>query len=178
MPFVRSVKSVQSVFFHLHRLSAAIRTLPPIPAPSLLHRPEEAETRNRIAERPVNKDLKFHVAAAFGDGGNLLERQLSRQDNTLEPEVLHRQHTLEVVRDKLRRGMELQIGEMLPANPRDADVLHDQRIGLHLVQSRYLLNRILEIILVNDRVKGDVNLLAFPVSCSPFPVPCSLRKAK
>ena len=118
----------------------------------------------------MDEDLELHVAAALRNRRNLLERQLPCEHDALEPEVLHREDALEVVRDKLRRRMQLQPGEMLPADPRNANVLHDQRIRPHLVQSRQLLNRRLDVILVDDRIKGDVDLptpLALTVPIAP-----------
>ena len=106
----------------------------------------------------MDEHLKLHVAAALRDGRNLLQRQFARENDAFEPEILHRQHAFEVVRDKLRRGVKLKVWEMLPADPRDADVLHDQRVGPRLVESRQLLDGALDVVFVNDRVEGHVDL--------------------
>ena len=68
--------------------------------------------------------------------------------------------------------MEFQIGKMLPADPRNADVLHDQRIGPHLVKPRQLLDRVLDVVLVDDGIEGDVDLFLTRQECRVPSVRC------
>ena len=104
---------------------------------------------------PVRRDLAR--AAARGDRRHLREGQLAREDDAAEAAFLQREDALQVVGNELRRGVELQRGEVLAHELRDAEVLHDQPAGPDLRQPRQRLDRARELILVQQRVERDVD---------------------
>ena len=105
----------------------------------------------------MDEALERDVAAALGDEGDLVEREFARQHDAPEPEVTERQDAFEIVGDELRRRVELQAGEVAPADPREAEVLHDQRVGAELVETRQQVDGVVERPFVDERVEGDVD---------------------
>ena len=105
----------------------------------------------------MDEALELDVAAALGDEGDLVEREFARQHDAAEAEVSERQDAFEVVGDKLRRSVERQVGEVAAADSRDAEVLHDQRVGAERVETRQRVDGVVEGPLVDERVEGDVD---------------------
>ena len=75
-----------------------------VSAPAPLHRREEAESRNGIAQRSVHEHFDL-AAAALDDGADILDRQFAGEHHAREAKFLERENTFEIVRDKLRRGV-------------------------------------------------------------------------
>ena len=139
--------------------AAAVGALAAIAAAVLLHRREETQPRNRIAERTVDERLEFESAAPFGDGRDFLKAEFTRQDDAGEAEFLQGENALEVVSDELRRGVEREVREVGAADSRHAEILHDQCVRPDLVQFRKATNHLLDFAFRNDRIEGDVDLL-------------------
>ena len=165
----RSLSNHTSSFFLLpfYFSPTAIRALAAVAAAALLHRAEEAEPGNRVAQGPVDEDLELQFgtsvggdlarAAALGDRRDLGERELAREDDAAEAEFLQREDAFEVVRDELGRGVKLQVREVLAHEPRDAEILHDDAVRTELLQPRQRLDGALDQVFVDERVEGDVD---------------------
>ena len=72
----------------------------------------------------MDKDLDLD-AAALGDGTDLIERELAREDDADEAEFLQGEDAFEVVGHELRGGVEREGGKVLPHKPGDAEILED-----------------------------------------------------
>ena len=118
----------------------------------------------------MDENLEFDVAAALRDGGDLLDGEFTREDNTREAKLPERENAFEIVRDKLGRGMKLKAREMIVNELRDAEVLHDHAIRADVLQPRQRLDRRIEAVLVEQRVEGDINLLRTRPECRAPPV--------
>ena len=107
----------------------------------------------------MDEDLDLD-AAALGDGTDLIERELAREDDADEAEFLQGEDAFEVVGHELRGGVEREGGKVLPHKPGDAEILHDESVGAKLVENGELLDGGGQLLVFDERVEGDVDLLA------------------
>ena len=141
-------------------LPAAVGAFAAVARAVLLHRAEEAEPGDRVAERAVDEALELQAAAPLRDRRDLRGAQFAGEHDPREAELLQREHAFEVVRDELGRRVQLEVREIRAAEPRDAEVLHDERRGTHRVERGKLAERLGDVRLVDDRVERDVDLPA------------------
>ncbi len=87
-------------------------------------------------------DERLELAPApLGYRADVRDGQLAREDHAAEPEVPHGEHSLEIVRDELRGGVEAQPREEPPRHARDAEVLDYQRVRRRVLERREELRR-------------------------------------
>ena len=110
----------------------------------------------------MDEALELESAAALDDGRDLLDAELAREDDAREAKLLERQDALEVVRDELGRGVDLEVREIRAAEAGDAEVLHDERARTDRIQLRELPHGLLDVVLVDHRVERDIDPLAAP----------------
>ena len=99
----------------------------------LFHGGEEAKPGDGVAERAVYERLYLDTAA-FYDGRNLGEAQFPCQNDTGETDFAHREDAFEVVGHELRGCVECEGRKILPCEPGDAEILHDEPVGAQLVE--------------------------------------------
>ena len=87
------------------REPAAVGAASAVAAAVLLHGGEEAESGDGVAERAVDEHLYLH-ATSLGDGLDVLERELAREDDAGEAKLLQGEDALEVMGDELRGGVQ------------------------------------------------------------------------
>ena len=103
----------------------------------------------------VRRDLQRTAAAC--DLRYLLKRQLARQDDAAEAELLQREDAFEVVGDQLGGGVELELREMPAAEACHAEVLNDQRVGGDFGEQGERFRRRFKLSLVEKSVEGNVD---------------------
>ena len=64
------------------------------------------------------------------------------------------------MRDELGGGVEVELREVAAAEARNAEVLYDDPVGANVCELRKFARRLLERVLVEDGVEGNVHLLA------------------
>ena len=99
-------------------------------------------------------------AATLRDGLYFLQRELAREDDADKPQLLHGENTFQVVGDELRGCVEREGRKILPREPSNAEILHDDTVRAKLVEDRQLLDGGRKLVVVHERVEGDVHLLA------------------
>src|SRR5579883_1323354 len=140
------------------RLSAlaAVRA-PPAPA-----RGREALPGVGDAERPVDEDLELE-RGPLGNGGDLLGRELAREDRALDAERARDLGARGVGDGHLSGRVDRQARSDRPRELRDPHVLDDDRVGPRLGDRAEHVLRGPELALVDEGVEGDVALHATPM---------------
>ncbi len=110
----------------------------------------------------MDKHLQFAVGLA-ANGPYLVQRQLTRQDDTRDAKLLRQSHALGAGDAHLRRAVHLQVRRNLPGQLGNAHVLHDDGVDAGGGNGRQGLGRLFQLMVEDKRVEGDIAAHAAPV---------------
>ena len=136
--------------------AARLFALAAVAAPAAECGGEQAASGKAAAERPVHEHLQFH-RRTFRDPPQLLQRHLPFENHPADSERGGSGDPGGVVNAHLRGGVQRQLRKVFPTELHHRRILHDQRIGLESRELGEKLRRLIQLLLPEQRIEGEVD---------------------
>ena len=91
---------------------------------------------------------------------DLFQAELTRQHHPFEAKQCELLRPFQIMDSELRAGMQAELRKVFLHQPDNAHVLHDHAVGAQVADERQRFERLVEFVLLNKRVEGDVNAAA------------------
>ena len=92
------------------------------------------------------------------DIADVLQRQLTGQNDTGKAQLLQRKHTRQIMHGHLCARMHGQIRCCLLYNPGNAEILHENSICAGFVEESYIVSQLRELFISNDRIDRHMHM--------------------
>ena len=135
--------------------AAGLAAAPAVAAAPADHAREETQARVAVAEGAVHEHLE--VEAVWVERGDLVEGQLAGEDGALEAKLGQQGELGARVGVELRARVQREVGVAHAHLGREAKVGHDERVEAGLVRSGQRRERRLDLVVLEQRVEGEVD---------------------
>ena len=103
----------------------------------------------------MGKNFQFHSAA--GEFLQFFHRDLPFQDHPFDAQLFGQFQAGRVMESHLGGGMDIQMREIFPDHPQNAQILYNEGIGVHLIQQSQIFRHFREFRLFDNGVHCHIN---------------------